>query len=193
MTTENRKLMQMASDSLSGNWTLAVGTFLVYMFIVSGSSPLWLILVGPFTLGLAMFTLSLSRNEEARVEQVFFGFQYFGNALLTYLLIFFYVFLWSLLLIIPGIIASFSYAMTFYILADDPSIRPQEALEKSKKMMNGYKCKLFCLNLRFIGWFLLCLLTMGIGFIFLMPYIYVSQAKFYEDLKANEPAKDPII
>lgn len=188
MTTENRKLMQMARESLDGNWILAVGTFLVYMLIVSGSSPLYLVLAGPFTLGLAGFTLSLSRKEEARVEQIFHGFQYFGNAVIAYLLMFFYIFLWSLLFIIPGIIASLSYSMTFYIMADDPTIRPQQALDKSKKMMNGYKWKFFCLGLRFIGWFILCMITFGIGFLWLIPYIQVSAAKFYEDLKANEQA-----
>jgi uncharacterized membrane protein len=192
MTTENRKLMQMAKDSLSGNWGLAIGTFLVYMLIISGASPLMLILAGPFTLGLAIFTLSLARNEEARIEQIFHGFQNFGNALGAYLLMLLYVFLWTLLLIIPGIIASLSYSMTFYIMVDDPKIGPQDAIEKSKKMMNGYKWKFFCLGLRFIGWAILCMFTLGIGYIFLIPYINVSYAKFYEDLKANELTKNPI-
>ncbi|MEA4982703.1 MAG: DUF975 family protein [Paludibacter sp.] len=188
MTTENRKLMQMAKDSLNGNWILAVGTFLVYMLIVSGSSPLYLVLAGPFSLGLAGFTLTLARKEEARVEQIFHGFQYFGNAVIAYLLMFFYVFLWSLLLIIPGIIAAISYSMTFFIMADDASIRPQQALEKSKMMMNGYKWKFFCLGLRFIGWIILCMFTFGIGYLWLIPYMQVSYAKFYEDLKANVQA-----
>jgi len=188
MTTENRKLMQMARESLDGNWILAVGTFLVYMLIVSGSSPLYLVLAGPFTLGLAGFTLSLSRKEEARVEQIFHGFQYFGNSVIAYLLMFFYIFLWSLLFIIPGIIASLSYSMTFYLMADDPTLRPQQALDKSKKMMDGYKWKFFCLGLRFIGWIILCMITFGIGFLWLFPYMQVSYANFYEDLKANEQA-----
>lgn len=192
MTTENRKLMQMAKDSLSGNWGLAIGTFLVYMLIVSGSSPLLLILAGPFSLGLAIFTLSLSRNEEARVEQIFHGFQNFGSAIGAYLLMLLYVFLWTLLLIIPGIIAALSYAMTFYILADNPEIGAQQALEKSKKMMNGYKWKFFCLGLRFIGWVILCILTLGIGYLFLIPYVNVCYAKFYEDLKANELSNAPV-
>jgi len=195
MTTENRKLMQMASESLEGKWGLAIGSFLVYLLIIGGlgaipAAPL--LVGGPFALGVAMFTLSISRKEDARIEQIFHGFQNFGNSLAAYLLMTLIVLLWALLLIIPGIIAAFSYSMTFFIMADEPAIGPMEALEKSKKMMNGYKWKLFCLNLRFIGWFLLCLLTLGIGFIFLTPYIYVSHAKFYEDLKANELAKDPI-
>ncbi|GHT57847.1 hypothetical protein FACS18945_2990 [Bacteroidia bacterium] len=91
---------------------------------------------------------------------------------------------WSLLLIIPGIIAAISYSMTFYIIADDPAISAMDAINKSKKMMYGYKMKYFCLSLRFLGWALLCILTLGIGFLWLMPYIQVTFAKFYDDLKA---------
>ena len=72
---------------------------------------------------------------------------------------------------------------TFFILAEDSSIQPMEALRKSKQMMDGYKWKLFCLGLRFIGWFLLAILTLGIGFLWLIPYMYISFAKFYEDIK----------
>jgi uncharacterized membrane protein len=70
-------------------------------------------------------------------------------------------------------------------LADDNSIKAMEAIDKSKKMMDGYKWKYFCLGLRFLGWALLCILTLGIGFLWLMPYMQVSMAKFYDDVKAN--------
>ncbi len=91
--------------------------------------------------------------------------------------------LWSLLLIVPGIIAAISYLMTFYIIADDNTIRAMDAIDKSKTMMYGYKMKYFKMVLRFIGWCLLCLfLALGIGFLWL---IYVSNAKFYEDIKDN--------
>jgi uncharacterized membrane protein len=96
-----------------------------------------------------------------------------------------FILLWTLLLIIPGIIAAISYSMTFYILADDNSIGAMDAIDKSKKMMDGYKWKCFCLGLRFLGWALLCILTLGIGFLWLMPYMQVSMAKFYDDVKAN--------
>jgi uncharacterized membrane protein len=96
-----------------------------------------------------------------------------------------FIVLWLLLLIIPGIIAAISYSMTFYILADDKSIKPMEAIDKSKKMMDGYKWKYFFLCLRFFGWALLCILTLGIGFLWLIPYINVSIAKFYDDVKEN--------
>jgi uncharacterized membrane protein len=94
-----------------------------------------------------------------------------------------YTLLWTLLLIIPGIIASFSYALTFYIIADDNSIKPTEAIRKSKQMMMGHKWELFCLGFRFIGWIILGCLTFGIGFLWIMPYMHVSLAKFYDEVK----------
>jgi len=93
--------------------------------------------------------------------------------------------LWTLLLIIPGIIAAISYSMTFFIMADDDSIDAMAAIDKSKAMMNGYKMKYFRMNLRFLGWSLLCFLTLGIGFLWLIPYMYVSYVKFYDDIKNN--------
>jgi len=96
-----------------------------------------------------------------------------------------FILLWTLLLIVPGIIAAISYSMTFYIIADDNSIAAKEAIDKSKKMMDGYKWKFFCIGLRFFGLALLCVLTLGIGFLWLFPYIQVTVAKFYDDIKAN--------
>jgi uncharacterized membrane protein len=90
-----------------------------------------------------------------------------------------------LLLIVPGIIAAISYSQTFYILADDPGMDAISAIDKSKKMMRGYKWKYFCLGLRFIGWALLCILTLGIGLFWLDTYMQTSFAKFYDDVKAN--------
>jgi len=192
MKTENLVLMQMAKDSLKGKWGLAIGTVVVYFLIVVCIQEIpivgpiaSLIIAGPFALGLAYFSLSISRNQEAKLEQIFQGFNNFGTALTAYLLMIGFILLWTLLLIIPGIIAAMSYSMTVYIIADDNSIGAMDAIDKSKKMMDGYKWKLFLLGLRFLGWSLLCILTLGIGFLWLMPYMQVSMAKFYDDVKAN--------
>ena len=192
MATENTVLMKMARESLKGKWGLAVGAFFVVIAITAAiqSIPeagalLSLIIGGPFTLGMATFSLSLSRDQEARFEQIFDGFRDFGKALGAYLLIILYVFLWLLLLIVPGIIAAISYSMTFFIMVDDPAIKATDAMDKSKQMMNGYKWKFFYLQLRFLGWALLCILTLGIGFLWLSPYYHVSIAKFYDDIKDN--------
>lgn len=195
MKTENVVLMRMALESLKGKWGLAIGTFVIYMLISASisvtaqffplASLLSLLITGPFVLGLTLFSINLSRDQDARLEQIFLGFNNFGNALAAYLLMVIFVLLWMLLFIVPGIIASISYSMTFFIMADDDSIGPMEALKKSKTMMYGYKWKYFCLGLRFFGWALLCILTLGIGLLWLMPYMQVSMAKFYDDIKDN--------
>jgi uncharacterized membrane protein len=192
MKTENIVLMQMARESLKGKWGLVVKTFFVFILFVAVFQIIpvvgtiaSLILSGPLSLGLVIFILAISRNQEARLEQIFQGFTDFGRSLKAYFLIIIFVILWALLLIVPGIIAAISYSMTFFIMADDNSIEPMEAIDKSKRMMDGNKWKFFCLGLRFLGWALLCILTLGIGLLWLLPYIYVSMAKFYEDIKSN--------
>ena len=189
MSTDNTTLMRMARESLNGKWGLAIGTFLLYSLIMGSFGAmrqlgiLSLIIGGPMMLGAALFSLSIVREEETRVEVLFQGFKNFSTALVTYLLMILYIFLWTLLLIIPGIIAALSYSMTFYILVDEPGIKPSEALELSKSMMDGYKMKLFTLYLWFFLLALLCILTLGIGFLWLIPYAEITMATFYEDIK----------
>lgn len=194
MATENAVLMKMAKASLTGKWGLAIGTFVVYALIMGSFGAMQkvglaaLLVAGPMALGAALFSLTLSRGQEARLEQLFDGFRHFTNALVTYLLLLLYVFLWALLLIVPGIIAALSYSMVFFILADNPTLTPQEILDKSRKMTDGYKWKLFYLWLRFLLLGLVCVLTLGIGFLWLLPYIHITLAKFYDDIK-NNPAQ----
>lgn len=182
--------MKQARESLSGKWGLAVGAVLVYMVItgvlqsIPKIGPLAGLLVGgPMALGLVIFSLALSRNMGPKFEQIFEGFKRYGISLRTYLLIVIFTLLWSLLLIVPGIIAALSYSMAMYIISENESMGAKEAIERSKKMMYGNKWKLFCLHLRFIGWGLLSILTLGVGFLWLIPYMQISTAKFYDDLK----------
>jgi uncharacterized membrane protein len=198
MNTENVTLLRAARESLKGKWGIAILTFLIYTLFTSATgsvassgsnitfSLLNIIIGGPFALGAAIFSLSISRGKEPMLEQIFQGFNRFSDAFIAYLLVVVYVLLWTLLLIVPGIIVALGYSMTFYILADDPLIKPQEALRKSKAMMNGYKAKLFYLCLRFFLLALLCILTLGIGFLWLIPYVHVTMAKFYDDINGNE-------
>ena len=194
MVTENVVLMAQARESLKGKWGIAIATVLVYILILSTIQFIpfvgqfaALLIEGPLELGMTLFALSIARRQEGKLEQLFQGFNNFGTSVAAYLLMFLYIILWMLLLIVPGIIAAFSYSMTYFIISDDPKIKATEAIKKSKQMMNGYKAKLFFLHLRFIGWFLLSILTLGIGFLWLIPYVNVSIAKFYEDIK-NNPA-----
>lgn len=190
MKTENKILMKMARESLAGKWGLAVGTFAVYLVIniitagIKDVGPVISLLVsGSFAVGISLFALSISRNKEAKLEQLFEGFKKFSRSLASYLLVVLFTLLWMLLLIIPGIIAAISYSQTFFILADDETIGARDAIKKSKKIMYGYKWKYFRLRLRFIGWAILSILTLGIGLLWLIPYMKVSTAKFYDDIK----------
>ena len=192
MATENLSLMQSARESLAGKWGMAVGATLVYIVIVVGVQEVpklgpiaSLIIGGPFSLGISMFSLNIARGRDAQLEQIFDGFKKFGVALGAYIISLVFVLLWMLLLIVPGIIAALSYSMTFYIIADDDSISGYDAMKKSKQMMDGYKMKYFRMCLRFFGWGLLCILTLGIGFLWLIPYMQVSAAKFYDDIKSQ--------
>ena len=187
MNTPNAILMRQARVSLSPKWGLAIGTYLVYGLLTGAINkvfPAGLIFSGPFSLGLAIFSLDFSRGKNAEMKQIFDGFQKFEKSLVAFLLMTLYILLWSLLFIIPGILIALSYAQTYYILADDETITGHEAMKKSQELMTGKRWKLFCLGWRFFGWFLLCLLTLGIGFLWLIPYMNISYAKFYDDLKA---------
>ena len=96
-----------------------------------------------------------------------------------------FIFLWSLLFIIPGIIKSFSYAMTPFILEENPELSANEAIDRSRAMMKGHKFDYFWLLLSFIGWGFLCIFTLGIGLLWLTPYMQTAVASFYEDVKAD--------
>lgn len=190
--TPNAELMQRARESLSGRWGLGAGAWVLYGLIGIAISlvPVLgniasLLITGPLVVGLHGLFLAISRREEAEIGQLFSGFNRFGTALGAYLLMVLFILLWMLLLIIPGIIASLAYSMTFFIIADDASIGPLEALRRSKDMMLGNKWKYFCLGFRFFGWALLCLLTLGIGYIWLGPYMQTSYAHFYDDIRSG--------
>ena len=196
MVTENTELMKMARQSLEGRWWQFIKATLVYYIVlipiqlISLSLPITstvisLLVGAPLALGFIIFSLNFTRKKEAKIVDLFQGFNNYKTVLLTYLLVLANVILRMLLLIVPGIIAAFSYSMVFYILADNPDISPTNALKKSKEMMMGYKWKIFFLGLSFLGWALLAILTLGIGLLWLMPYIQVSTINFYEDIKDN--------
>ncbi len=185
-------LMQEAKASLSGRWGLAVSSFLVYFLIVAASSfiPLVPILIGgPFALGIAIFSLKLGREQDAQLGNIFDGFQNFGTALAANLLMGLLIGIGMLFLIVPGVILALGLSQTMWILADEPELGPVDALKKSWEMTKGYKMDLFILGLRFIPWALLCILTLGIGIFWLMPYMQVTFSKFYDQIRA---AHDPI-
>lgn len=186
----NSELRTYARNALRGNWGMAVLVAFLFTAIstAAGSIPglnliAPLILTGPLTLGLYAYFLQLARGTQPDIGIMFTGFQKFGAALLLNLLQLIFIFLWSLLLVIPGIIAYFRYSMAYFILHDYPEISAMEALRRSKELMVGRKGKLFLLYLSFIGWAFLCALTFGIGLLWLLPYVQTSLAAFYEQIK----------
>ena len=144
------------------------------------------IVAGPFSLGFVGLLLKRIRGQEIRWENIFDGFKNFGSAFVLSLCTAIFTFLWTLLLIVPGFIKAYAYSMAFFILHDNPKMDPLEAIKQSQIMMKGYKWKLFLLQLSFIGWAFLCVLTLGIGFFWLYPYMNLSIANFYENLKKNQ-------
>lgn len=105
-----------------------------------------------------------------------------------------YIFLWTLLLIIPGIIKSYSYALTPYILVEHPEMSANEAIEESMRLMDGHKFDLFYLQFSFIGWAILSILSLGLGVFWLIPYQMTAQAAFYRDIKNGAmPLQDKVI
>jgi len=169
---------------------MAVLVALLYVVISSvlGYIPFFgpivsLIISGPLVFGVYAYYLHLVRDQRPEIGVMFSGFSLFGKTFLLYLLMVIFTFLWSLLLIIPGIIAAFRYSMAYFILHDNPDIGAMEAIRRSGEMMKGYKGKLFLLYLSFIGWAILAAIPFGIGFLWLLPYIHTTLAAFYENLK----------
>lgn len=142
--------------------------------------------------GYSKFNLDLvDRWPEPEIGTLFAYFKNWKTTAMASLLQTLYTILWSLLLIIPGIIASYSYAMTKYILADNPELTASEAIAQSKQMMSGNRMRLFCLYFSFIGWDLLCGLTFGIGNLWLTPYKQAAIAAFYREISGTERADAP--
>ena len=134
-------------------------------------------------LGYMRFNLDLvDRQKQPELKTLFDYFSVWRTAFCARFLRGLYVFLWSLLFIIPGIVAEYSYAMTGFILAENPELTASEAIEKSKEIMYGNRWRLFCLRFSFVGWSFLCGLTFGIGNLWLTPYMQAADAAFYREI-----------
>lgn len=197
MLKQNSELRAEARVALSDKWVMAAVATLVMVAVSAAASYIPVvgtILVSlPVAYGYAIVMLNVFRGDEVNIGGLFDGFNDFGRIVGTKLLQAVYTFLWMLLLVIPGIIKYYSYAMTDFILKDQPELCYNAAIEKSMAMMDGKKMKLFLLDLSFIGWAILCLFTLGIGYLFLQPYVMSARAAFYEDLKAQVVDEEVIV
>ncbi|WP_308637209.1 DUF975 family protein [Paenibacillus silvisoli] len=193
----NAQIRASARESLAGKWKPAVIHFLIYMVVTIIISSVtnridyigWIIsilLEAPLAYGLYNHYLDFARGQVPEPRGIFRGFERYKDSLILYVVIMLFTLLWTLLFIIPGIIAALRYSQSYFILRDNPGMAPMEALNRSKEMMAGHKGKLFLFYLSFIGWALLCILTLGIGFLWLGPYYSTAAGHFYEQLRLQQ-------
>lgn len=205
------KMKRRSLDALKGNWGKAILlTVLISIITVliptamdmqrSGGVESWVndeapgslfsfvyeIVLMPFYVGVSWFYISLIRKEKAQIRNIFKIYQD-GRLTLkliwTYIVMIFFILLWTLLLIVPGIIKSISYSQTLYVLRDHPEYSATQAITESRRLMDGYKWKYVLFLLSFIGWFLLTAVTFGLAWFFVGPYFSAAQAVFYNELK----------
>ncbi len=214
MNVTLREFRARARESLKGFWGLALVAFFVanvVSFIESGLgcytnifgyntgievattivTIVELLIAGPLAVGLAKLSLQIVRKENPEISTLFSQFKSnFVSCFILNVLKMLFIVLWTFLMIIPGVVAYYRYSFAEYIMADDPSISPMDAIRLSKEMTFGRKWRLFLLDLSFIGWWLLSALSLGIGTLFLTPYVGISKAEFYRQTKAEYYNKD---
>ena len=174
-------------------WMYALLAVLVYSLLLGAVSALGvgilgLLISGPLAYGCVSVFLRIKRNEDEKADmsRLFDGFkEKFGESVVTALLETLFLFLWSLLLIIPGIIKSYSYAATMYLVRER-NLQGNEAITESRKLMNGKKWKLFCLDLSFIGWYIVGMLCLGIGVLWVETYHEAAKTHFIEDVLSEK-------
>lgn len=144
-----------------------------------------ILLSAAFALAVINIYLGLTQGRKPEVADLFSEMSNILPAFCTQFLVGLFTFLWSLLLIVPGIIKACAYSQAMYILAENPGISPMEAINRSKEMMQGHKMEYFLLVLSFFGWALLAPFTLGILYIWLLPYMQATMANYYRSLKGE--------
>lgn len=197
---QNSQIRHEAHMSLKGHWLypvlctlLYVATVFVCELIPVANSLTSLLIATPLAFGMTLTMQDVLHGDtsDSIVTRPFNIFTEYGRYLGGSLLVALFTLLWTLLLIVPGFIKGLSYAMTPYVMRDNPDLRVRECIRRSQQMMDGHKAQLFWLCLSFIGWILLACLTLGIGFLWLTPYMETSMAKFYDELKAEQAPAEP--
>lgn len=196
----NPQLRQAARAQLTGNWSTFVIVTFVYLIISLACQAIpyanlliAIAIIGPLALAYTMLLLDFVRKGQIpAVEGLFktFNGQWFLKAVCLWLLTGLYTFLWSLLLIIPGIIKGISYSMAPFILADNPDMSAEQAICRSMEMMNGHKMDYFLISLGYIGLTILSMLLLCIPMLWLIPYYQVVFTNFYLELKGAETAAE---
>lgn len=189
-----KEYRELGAQSLSRKmWPIVLGTLV--LTLISGATGLLLTIfvVLPIAFSYSVAMLQVVRNEEDidffdRMFACFSDGKYSRFLEISFMKAL-YTFLWTLLFIIPGIVKSYAYAMTYYIAADNPELSSEECIHQSRMMMKGHKGKLFLLDLSYIGWLILSCFTFGILLLWVQPKMEAAHAHFYQDLLAKSSAK----
>lgn len=160
---------------------------LILSLIPGGGLVASIIITPAFSLSLVRVYLNVIKGKYPKASDAFDGFDDFWSAFKVTFLVGLFTFLWSLLFVIPGIIKSFSYSMSLYILAENKGKPALECINESKAITEGHKMDLFVLGLSFIGWGILCVVTLGIAGIWVYPYMQATYTNAYNSLKPAEP------
>ena len=196
----NRILRANARKQLGGGifqngWLMMLVVCLISEIVIAlGGTVIFgsLILAGPMAYALARITTGVVKGKQANINDLTKGFtEDVGQTILLGLMQKLYEFLWSLLFVIPGIVKSYSYAMSSYLQQDRPYKDWRRCIDDSKEMMSGNKWNLFCLDMSFIGWYIVGALCLGLGALWVVPYHQVARANFYEALKAEYGVLQP--
>lgn len=187
----SKEYRDQAAAALKGNYGTAIGILLVNSLIMGAIGTISfgigiIILSGAFTVGVSVAFVNLHRRNRMTFSDLFAGFSgkvSFGSTISLSFFSGLFVMLWSMLFVVPGIIKTYAYSMAPYILADHPEMSGLQAITASKNLMKGKKGKLFCLELSYIGWVLLSILTFGILLLWVEPKMEAAKAAFYEDIK----------
>ncbi|MBQ7079746.1 MAG: DUF975 family protein [Fibrobacter sp.] len=204
---DTAQIKQTAWEKLGGKWAPAGFVCLIYILATiiidvpshffeenSAGQDAWEIVEFIFNfildMGLVAYFYDVVLGRELFYKRLFVGFtsgiEFALRLFFTQFFTFFFIVLWSFLLIVPGIMRAYSYGVALYVLLDNPKYSPFEALKKSKEMMFGHRLELFVLELRFIPWLLLGFITLGIGFIWIIPYFMTAYSEFYLQLKEKQ-------
>ena len=187
-------VIYLVSMILSGVASFTIGEYGSTEYDISNcmSSMIGMIISGPLTYGMIYVIKENYESIRPDVEDLFSGFKFFTKLFVLNLLIGIYTFLWSLLFIIPGIIKAYSYSMSFYIFLDNPELTANECIDRSKKMMGGFKLNLFILGFSYIGWILLSILTLGILFLWVGPKMQTANYEFYLIVSGNKNKRSEV-
>ena len=186
-----RARAQLGGGIFQNLWMMGLAVCLLVGLLESAAATILpaigaLIVIGPLEYGQAYIFLKQARDRQpVQLGDMFRGFQDdFGGTFLIGFLSQLFVALWSLLFLIPGIVKSYAYSMAYYVKLDHPDYGWKACIDESRRLMNGHKWEKFVLDLSFLGWILVGALCLGVGTLWVTPYMAATEAQFYEYVRS---------